>query len=92
LAENTGTTQNNKLDEKAMSTIESSKKVNPLLIVLVFVVSSVTLWLLESPLKPMLYLFEAALTLTIYHSLYGNFKKTSFETKGKAITKRDYTP
>ena len=61
---------------KAMSTIESSKKINLLLIVLAFVVSSVTLWLLESPLKPMLYFFEAALTLTIYHSLHRNFKKT----------------
>jgi len=56
------------------------------------IASSMTLWLLESPLKPMLYFFEAALILTIYHSLTGNFKKTSFETKGKAITKRDYTP
>jgi len=45
-------------------------------IVLVFVVSSVTLWLLESPSKPMLYFFEAALTLTIYHSLHGKLKKT----------------
>jgi len=70
---------------KAMSTIESSKKINLLLIVLAFVVSSVTLWLLESPLKPMLYFFEAALILTIYHSLYGNFKKTSFEIRGKVI-------
>jgi len=43
-------------------------------IVLVFA-ASVTLWLLESPIKPMLYFFEAALTLTIYHSLHGNFKK-----------------
>jgi len=59
-----------------MSTIEGSRKINLLLIVLVFVVSSVTLWLLESPLKPMLYFFEAALTLTVYHSLPGNFKKT----------------
>ena len=61
---------------KAMSTIESSKKINLLLIVLVFVVSSVTLWLLESPSKPMLYFFEVALTLTIYHSLHGKLKKT----------------
>jgi len=61
---------------KAMSTIEGNKKINLLLIVLAFVVSSVTLWLLESPLKPMLYFFEAALILTIDHSLNGNFKKT----------------
>ena len=67
---------------KAMSTIEGSKKINLLLIVLAFVVSSVTLWLLESPLKPMLYFFEAALILTIYHSLHGNFKKITFETNG----------
>jgi len=65
-----------------MSTVESSKKINLLLIILAFVVSSVTLWLLESPLKPMLYFFEAALILTIYHSLYGNFKKTSFKIRG----------
>ena len=63
------------------------KKVTLLLIVLVFVVSSVTLWLLESPLKPMLYFFEAALILTIYYSLYGNFKKISFEIKEKQVTK-----
>ena len=68
-----------------MSTIEGSGKINLLLIVLVFVVSSVTLWLLESPLKPMLYFFEAALTLTIYHSLHGKLKKTSFKIKGKVI-------
>ena len=37
------------------------------------------LTLLELPLKPMLYFFEAALILTIYHSLYGNFKKTRNE-------------
>ena len=72
---------------KAMSTIEGSKKINLLLIVLAFVVSSVTLWLLESPLKPMLYFFEAALILTIYYSLYGNFKKTMFKIKEKAVTK-----
>ena len=70
-----------------MSTIESSKKINLLLIVLVFVVSSVTLWLLESPLKPMLYFFEAALILTIYYSLYGNFKKTRLKIKGKSCRK-----
>jgi len=56
-------------------------------IILVFVVSSVTLWLLESPLKPMLYFFEAALTLTIYHSLYGNIKKMRFKVKGKSCHK-----
>jgi len=56
-------------------------------IVLVFVVSSVTLWLLESPLKPMLYFFEAALTLTIYQSLNGNFKKTRLKIKGKSCHK-----
>jgi len=57
------------------------KKFTLSLIVLVFVVSSVTLWLLESPLKPMLYFFEAALILTIYHSLYGNFKKQTLKLK-----------
>ncbi|MHA1833640.1 MAG: hypothetical protein ACTSV7_06575 [Candidatus Baldrarchaeia archaeon] len=41
-----------------MSTVEGSRKINLLLIVLVFVVSSVTLWLLESPLKPMLYFLK----------------------------------
>jgi len=45
------------------------------------------LTLLELPLKPMLYFFEAALILTIYHSLTGNFKKIMFETKGKTIIK-----
>lgn len=59
---------------KAMSTIENNKKINLLLIVLAFVVSSVTLWLLESPLKPMLYFFEVDLILTMYHSLSGNFR------------------
>ena len=82
MAEDLRTTRNNKLDEKAMSTVESSKKIDMLLIVLAFVVSSVTLSLLESSLKPMLYFFEAALTLIMYHSLYGNFKKALFETKG----------
>jgi len=74
-----------------MSTVEGSRKINLLLIVLVFVVSSVTLWLLESPLKPMLYFFEAALTLTIYHSLHGKLKKTSFKIKGITVSKLDYT-
>jgi len=72
---------------KAMSTIEGSKKIDLLLIILAFVASSVALWLLESPLKPMLYFFEAALTLTIYHSLYGNYKKTRLKIKGKSCHK-----
>ena len=63
------------------------KKVTLSVIVLAFVASSITLWLLESPLKPMLYFFEAALILTIYHSLYGNFKKTRFKIKGKSCHK-----
>lgn len=46
-----------------------------------FVASSITLSLLESPLKPILYFFEAALILTMYHAQIGNFKKTTFETK-----------
>jgi len=66
---------------------ETMNKNNASLIILAFVVSSVTLWLLESPLKPMLYFFEAALILTIYYSLYGNFKKTMFKIKEKAVTK-----
>jgi len=45
------------------------KKVTLSLTILAFAASSMTLWLLESPLKPMLYFFEAALTLTMYHSL-----------------------
>jgi len=64
-----------------MLTIENSKKINLLLMILAFVASSMTLWLLESPLKPMLYFFEAALILTIYHSLYGNFKKQTLKLK-----------
>lgn len=50
-------------------------------IVLAFVVSSVTLWLPESPLKYVLYFFEAALTPTMYHSLSGNYKKNRKWTK-----------
>jgi len=61
--------------------IENNKKINLLLMILAFVVSSVALWLLESPLKYMFYFFEAALILTIYHSLSGNFKKIMFKTK-----------
>ena len=64
-----------------MLTIESSKKINLLLIILAFVASSVTLWLLESPLKPMLCFFEVALILTMYHSLFGNFKKQGLKLK-----------
>jgi len=71
----------NHKDAKAMTKVTLS------LIVLAFVASSVTLWLLESPLKPMLYFFEAALILIIYHSLYGNFKKMRLETKGKSCHK-----
>ena len=52
------------------------KKVSLSLLILAFVASSVTLWLLESPLKPILYFFEAALILAMYHSLSGKFKKT----------------
>jgi len=47
-----------------------------------FVASSITLSLLESPLKPILYFFEVALILTVYHAQIGNCKKTTFETKG----------
>jgi hypothetical protein len=62
-------------------------KATLLSMILAFIASTITLWLLESSLKLMLYFFEAALILTIYHSLHGNFKKTSFETKEKHVTK-----
>ena len=45
------------------------------LIILAFVASSMTLWLLESPLKPMPYFFEVALILTMYHSLSETSRK-----------------
>ena len=48
------------------------------------VASSMTLWLLESPLKHIFYLFEVAPVLTVNHSLLGNFEKTMFEIKEKA--------
>jgi hypothetical protein len=57
------------------------KKVTLSVIILAFVASSITLWLLESPLKYMLYFFEAALTLIIYYSLHGNSKKIRFKIK-----------
>ena len=39
------------------------KKITLSVMILAFVASSITLWLLESPLKYMLYFFEAALIL-----------------------------
>lgn len=51
-------------------------KVTLSVIILAFVASSMSLWLLESSLKPMLYFFEATLILIMHHSLSGNFKKT----------------
>ena len=51
--------------------MEISKKATLSLIILAFVASSITLWLLESPLKYALYFFEAALIVIIYHSLSG---------------------
>jgi len=57
------------------------------LTVLAFVASSMTLWLLESSLKYVLYFFEVALILTRYHPLSGNFKKVMFKIERKAATK-----
>lgn len=64
-------------DAKAMNKVTLS------LIILAFVAPSMSLWLLESPLKPMLYFFEADLILTMYHSLHGNIKKTCLKLKGR---------
>jgi len=50
---------------------------------LAFAASTITLWLLETPLKYILYFLEATLILTVYHSLSENFNKTMLETKGK---------
>lgn len=58
------------------------KKVTLSLLILAFAASSMTLWLLESSLKYILYFFEVALILTMYHSLFGNFKRIKFETEG----------
>lgn len=65
------------------------KRVTLYAIILAFAASSVTLWLLESPLKIILYFFVAALILTVYYSLYGNLK-IRFKTKGNAVAKFDY--
>ena len=61
------------------------EKVAIVLLILALVASSVTLWLLESPLAPMLYFFAVTLILTTYHSLSGNFKKNKIEPKGKKV-------
>lgn len=45
------------------------KRVTLSVMVLAFVASSMTLWLLESPLRPILYFFEAILILTIARAL-----------------------
>lgn len=66
---------------------ETMNKNNASLIILAFVASSVTLWLLESPSKPILYFLEAALILIIYYSSSGNFKKIRLEIKRNAVTK-----
>jgi len=54
-------------------------------IVLPFIASSLTLWLLESPLKYVLYLFEVSLILMMYYCLSGNFKKIIFRVPEKMI-------
>ena len=56
-------------------------------IIVAFVASSMTLWLLESPLEYILFFFEVALILTMYHPLSGNFKKVMFKIERKAATK-----
>ena len=63
------------------------KNVTLSVIILVFVASSITFWLLESPLKYILSFFEATLILIMHHSLSGNFKKARFEIKGKDVAK-----
>ena len=63
------------------------KKVTLSVIIFAFAASSITLWLLESPLKYILFFLEVALILTVYHSLSGNFKKIRFKIKGNTISK-----
>jgi len=57
------------------------KKVTLSVIIFAFVASSITLWLLESPLKHMLYLFEVALILTLYPLYLETFRKQRLKLK-----------
>jgi len=66
------------------------KKVSLSLLILVFLASSITLLLLESPLKYIFYFFEVALILTVYLSLSGNFKNIRLRTKREVATKLNY--
>lgn len=64
--------------EAVIKTYDEAKAVKKVILsvmILAFVASSMTLWLLELPLKPILYFFEAVLILIIYHSLSGTFKR-----------------
>jgi len=66
------------------------KKVSLSLLISAFVASSITLLLLESPLKYILYFFEVALILIVCYSLFGKTIKTKFETRRNTTIKLDY--
>jgi hypothetical protein len=59
-------------------------------LILALLASSVTLWLIESPLKYAFYFFEASLILILLYSLSGKLRKIKVETNKNIVTKFDY--
>jgi len=59
-------------------------------LILALVASSVTLWLIESSLKYILYFFEIALILLLFYSLFGKTLKITFKTRVDTTIKLDY--
>lgn len=57
---------------------------------LALVASSVTLWLIESPLKYALYVFQVALILILFYSISGTTAKIKLKPVGNTKIKLDY--
>ncbi|MEM2981370.1 MAG: hypothetical protein QW385_08440 [Thermoproteota archaeon] len=65
------------------------KKVSLVAVILAFAISTITLWLLESPLRYAFYFFEIALILVIFY-LFGTTIKIKVKTRGCIAIKLDY--
>jgi hypothetical protein len=65
-------------------------KSESLVLILALVVSSVTLWLVESSLKYMLYFFEVVLIILLFYLLSGKGMQINFKLGGILTAKLDY--
>jgi hypothetical protein len=69
---------------------EHMKKSKLSVLIIVLFVSLLTLWLVNSPLKFILYFFEVTLILLLFYSLSGKTRKIKMKNKGNALIKLDY--